>query len=468
MSTTTTINELLSFKIFEGIPEEQLSWFISKSECKVLEDGELLFAPEQPMDYTHVILTGNIRVLFATNNQQREIYLLEPGEITGTLPYSRATVSRASGISKGQSKVVSFHKRNFHELICNNHELTTRFVHEMTSRVREFTQLQTQNEKMMALGKLSAGLAHELNNPASAIVRSSTSLKEHLQLLPETFKHVISIRMTDEEVDAVNERMFAKLNNPNRASIKMSMMERAACEDDLVDWMEEHEIDNAMEMAENFVEFGFYEDDFNLFLKKVPESHLNAVLNWINNNLTTEKMVNDIQEASKRIAALVSSVKNFTHMDRAADKHLSNLHDGIRNTLTMLNHKIKKSNVNLIETFDPQLPEVNIMVSEMNQVWTNLIDNALDVIEGQADASLEIKSSSDGNFVRIHIIDNGPGVPDDIKNRIFEPFFTTKEIGKGTGLGLDVVNRIVNQHNGKVSLDSRPGRTDFEVCIPIK
>ncbi|MEX1188688.1 MAG: ATP-binding protein [Bacteroidia bacterium] len=467
MTTTTTISELTAFEVFKDIPEEQLTWFLSKSEERIFQDGELLFGPDEPMLHTHVIMTGNVKVLLSTNNQQREIYLLTPGEITGTLPYSRATTSRASGIAKGETRVISFHKENYHELICNNHELTTRFVHEMTTRVREFTQLQTQNEKMMALGKLSAGLAHELNNPASAIVRSSTSLKEHLQLMPDSFKKITSIDMTDEQVDLINDRMLSRINDSDRASIKLSMMERANREDDLVDWMDDHQVEDAMEMAENFVEFGFDQVDFDFFIETIPEAHLGPVLGWINGNLVTEKMVSDIQEASKRIASLVSSVKNFTHMDRAGDKQKSNLHDGIRNTLTMLNHKMKKSNVKLIENFDPELPEANIMVSELNQVWTNIIDNAIDVLETVEDPTLEITTSSDGSFIRVHIIDNGPGIPDEIKNRIFEPFFTTKSIGKGTGLGLDVVTRIVSQHNGKISLESKPGKTDFEVCIPI-
>jgi len=467
MNSKPSAEELSKFEIFTGIPENQLQWFIDNSEIKEYQDGVFIFEPEEPMDKTHDILSGKVRILLIQNNQQREIYVLEPGEITGTLPYSRATLARATGVSTGNTLVLSLHKDHFTTLICSHHELTTRFVHEMTSRVREFTQLQTQNEKMMALGKLSAGLAHELNNPASAIVRSSSSLKEHMQLLPGTFKAVISIRMTDEQVDMVNKRMFERISNPDRASIKLSLMERSACEDDLVDWMDEHQIDNALEMAENFVEFGFDEADFELFKEQIPAQYLTPVLNWINSNLITEKMVIDIQEASKRIASLVSSVKNFTHMDRANDKQRSNVHDGIRNTLTMLNHKLKKSGVHLVESFETNLPEANIFVSELNQVWTNLIDNAIDVLENTEKPLLEIATKSEDGFIKVHIIDNGPGIPDDIKSRIFDPFFTTKDIGKGTGLGLDVVSRIVQQHNGKVSLVSVPGRTDFEVCFPI-
>jgi signal transduction histidine kinase len=467
MTPNPTPAELSAFETFHGVPESQLQWFIDQSIVKEYAEGESLFSPDEPMNFTHIIMRGKIRVLFVQAGQQREVYTLEPGDITGNLPYSRATSARATGLVSEKALVVSFPKEKYHELICNNHDLTTRFVQEMTSRVREFTQLQQQNEKMMALGKLSAGLAHELNNPAAAIVRSSESLKNHLQLLPRTFKDVIAIRMTDEQVDLVNNRLFEKLKSFDRSGNTLSLMERASCEDDLTDWFDDHGIENALEIAENFVEFGFNEDDFDFFVEHIPEKDLQPVIHWINNNLVTEKMVADIHDAAERIGKLVASVKNFTHMDRSPDKQLADLHSGIRNTLTMLNHKVKKSKIEYKEDFDVNIPPVKILVSELNQVWTNLIDNALDALENNEKPRLTIKTRAENGFIKVHIIDNGPGIPKDIQSKIFDPFFTTKEMGKGTGLGLDVVNRIVAQHNGKVTLNSGPGNTDFEVCIPI-
>jgi signal transduction histidine kinase len=195
--------------------------------------------------------------------------------------------------------------------------------------------------------------------------------------------------------------------------------------------------------------------------------HLSPVLNWVNNNLVTEKMVTDIQEASQRISDLVGSVKNFTHMDRAQDKQFCDIRVGLRNTLTMLNHKIKKGSVTVTEHFDETLPEVKAFIGELNQVWTNIIDNALDAMEGRPDSTLEIQTERDKEFVKVTITDNGPGIPKEDLDKIFDPFFTTKEIGKGTGLGLDVVARIVKQHHGSIKAKSVPGRTAFIVCFPI-
>jgi signal transduction histidine kinase len=181
----------------------------------------------------------------------------------------------------------------------------------------------------------------------------------------------------------------------------------------------------------------------------------------------TEKMVIDIEEASRRIAELVGSVKNFTHMDQGHGKQYADIHNGIRNTLTMLQYKVKKANVTVEQNFDTTLPAVNAMIGELNQVWTNLIDNALDAMETNGKGILEIKTVRDKDCVQVAVIDNGPGIPEDIKSRIFDPFFTTKEVGKGTGLGLDVVIRIVKQHQGTIKVNSVPGHTEFVVEFPI-
>jgi signal transduction histidine kinase len=335
----------------------------------------------------------------------------------------------------------------------------------MTTRVREFTALQQQNEKMMALGKLSAGLAHELNNPAAAIVRGSTSLKKHLQLLPDTFKKVIAIRMNEADVDAVNNKMFEVLGRPQRPVL--TLLQKKQQEDELIECLEEKGVDNVEDIAENFVEFGFSEEDMHAFTELIPPAYLSPVLNWINNNLVTEKMVGDIQEASQRISGLVSAVKNFTHMDKGQDKEFVDVHSGIRNTLTMLQHKIKKENIALVEDFDTTLPPVKASVGALNQVWTNIIDNALDAMETVPKAVLRIKTERYKEYVQVTVQDNGPGIPAEIQSKIFDPFFTTKEIGKGTGLGLDVVNRIVKQHRGSIDVKSVPGQTTFLVCFPI-
>src|SRR4051812_951905 len=450
---TVTAEWLQSIESLKEVPFDQLQWMIDNSRQYILKEGEYLLETGKPLSGTYIIISGKIRIFFIQRNNMKEISIIESKSITGYLPFSRGLVSKVTGMALNVSQVMIFPKDRIDELITNHFELTQALVHVMTTRVREFTALLQQNEKMMALGKLSAGLAHELNNPAAAIVRSSVSLKKHLQLEPETFKEVIAIRVSKEQVDAVNNKMFEVLARPEKPAL--SLIERTEKEDALSECLETHNVNNSSELAENFVDFGFTKADMDEFARLIPEQFLSPVLNWINNNLITEKMVTDIQEASERISVLVNSVKNFTHMDRASVKQEADIHIGLKNTVTMLGYKIRKGNIELVEDYDLTLPKVKAMIGELNQVWTNLIDNALDAMETDKKGMLTIRTARDKEFLKVSIIDNGPGIPDDIKSSIFDPFFTTKEPGKGTGLGLDVVTRIIQQHKGSIKVNSR-------------
>ncbi|MHA4809610.1 ATP-binding protein [Flavitalea flava] len=461
-----TVEWLHSLDTLKEVPADQLQWFLDNSVCRLLEVGEFLFKPDNPINFTHIIGKGRIRVYQLRGGEASEIMNWGPGSIIGYLPFSRGKFSIAYGEVTETAEIMSFPIEKSEELIRTRFELTQALVHIMTTRVRDFTAFQQQNEKMMALGKLSAGLAHELNNPAAAVVRGSASLKKHLQLLPETFKQIISIRMSPEEVDIVNDKLFSMLKKNERPVL--SMMKRNEKEEELMDWLDDNKIGNSGEIAENMVDFGFTLGDLDEFKEHIPDAYLSAIFNWINSNLVTEKMVEDIEEASRRIGDLVGSVKTFTHMDQGSGKQLTDIHAGIRNTLVMLQFKLRKGHVELAEHFDLSLPPVKAMIGELNQVWTNLIDNALDAMEPNGKGVLEIKTEKEGEYVLVSVVDNGPGIPDEIKTRIFDPFFTTKDIGKGTGMGLDVVTGIVRQHRGIVKVNSVPGRTEFCISLPIK
>jgi signal transduction histidine kinase len=399
------------------------------------------------------------------NNEMRDQVYLDPEAIFGYLPFSRGLISKAMGQAAGNIRVMTLPIGMSREMINKHFELTQALVHIMTTRVRNYTAFQQQNEKMMALGKLSAGLAHELNNPAAAIVRGSTSLKQHLQLEPKSFKEVMAIRMEEQEVDIVTRKLFEILHRGERP--KLTLIQRTEREDLVRDWLDDHSISNSDEVAENFVDYAFTCDDMESFKEHIPARYLSPVFNWINTNLVTERMVGDIQESSQRISELVKSIKTFTHMDQGKGKEYTDVHSGLRTTLTILQHKIKKGNVTVKEEFDETIPKVKAMVGELNQVWTNLIDNALDAMEINGKGQLNIRTRRDREFVEVTITDDGPGIPENIRSQIFDPFFTTKDIGKGTGLGLDVVTRIVQQHRGSVKVNSRPGRTEFIVCFLI-
>ncbi len=456
---------LQSIKSLQDVPGEQLQWWIDNSEHHELPEGEYLFKAGVPIRGTNVIVKGRVRIFAPQGNGSRTIGYFGEKDVTGYLPFSRGFVASTNGQVVEALQLMTFPVEKMKDLIVHHYELTQALVQIMTSRVRDFTTLEQQNEKMMALGKLSAGLAHELNNPASAIVRGSISLLNHLKLVPETFKKVIAIKMPAEDVDKVNEKMFEVLSRKEKPVL--TMMQRSKLEDALSECLDDHNVENSQEVAENFIEFGFTCDDITGFSELVPAEHLSPVLNWINNNLVTEKMVNDIQESSKRIEKLVGAVKNFTQMDRTQEQEYTDIHTGIKNTLTLLDYKMRKANVHLEEEYDISLPKIKAYVGELNQVWTNLIDNAIDSIELNNKGTLKISTRKSLDKVEVSITDDGPGIPDQIKTRIFDPFFTTKEIGKGTGLGLDVVSRIVRRHDGSIKVESTPGTTTFKVCFPI-
>lgn len=470
MPNTATIDQTVEFlhkiEVLENVPLEQLEWFISKSETITYEEGEFLFEAEKPADHVQIVLSGKFIIYLDRQGKRREVSEMLAKDITGVLPYSRMV--KAGGYSKclEKAEVLRVHRDHFPEMIKEHYELTQALVHVMNNRIRTFVTLQNQNEKLMSLGKLSAGLAHELNNPASAIVRSSNALRNHLKSQPDKFKKVIGIRMTDEQIDTVNDVLFSKIGSHTASCL--SLMARADVEDELTDWLEDHGIEEAYELVENLVEFGFTTDDLDRIEEKTGEEFLPPVIGWIESSLATEKMVEEIQDASNRISELITSIKSYTHMDQSGDRQLIDIHEGVRSTCIMLKHKFKRNQVELVEELADDLPKVKALPGELNQVWTNIIDNALDVMGDVEGAKLTIKSWQDREFVRVSIIDNGPGIPEEIKNRIFDPFFTTKELGKGTGLGLDVVMKIVQAHRGDVKVRTEPGRTEFEVCLPVE
>lgn len=456
---------LKTFEALTNVPDDQLQWLIDNSLCRMVPDGEILSEPNKPIPGTQFIISGKLRLYLPIGGVKREIGDFKPGDITGYLPYSRAKVSTGYGITVGDTQLMTFPSEKMRELIKTQFELTQALVHVMTNRVRSFTALQQQNEKMLALGKLSAGLTHELNNPASAIVRDSESLLKHLQLEPQTFKSMIAIRMETEHVDAVTKKVFRVL--AEKREVNLTLRQRSAKEEELTDLFDEMGIENSDEIAENFVDFGFETADIQLFRIHIPAQYFSPIFNWINTLLVTERMVQDIGESARRIANLVTSVKTYTHMDQGQDKQYADIRIGIKNTLQMLIYKIKKGNITMVKNFDESLPPVKALIGELNQVWTNLIDNALDAMEVNGKGTLTIKTERDKEFVQVSIIDDGPGIPEEIRSRIFDPFFTTKEMGKGTGMGLEVVQRIVHQHNGSIKVKSEPGHTAFVVCFPI-
>lgn len=450
--------------IFAEVPDEDLDWLLAESEIREIAPGELLFESGKPVDHLYILLEGDVQVVLDRDGRREALARYAPGEITGLLPYSRMKTSMAEGTAIVPSKAALLHKSKFREMGHDHEALMQTLVSYMADRVKNFTTTVQQNEKMLSLGKLSAGLAHELNNPASAIVRSSRELFKHLGQVSANFRRVTAIHLTDAQINQLEELVFKHIRHCKIA--ELSLVERSALEDETADWLETRGADDGYEYAETLVEYNLTPERLEKIKELLGADNFLPALEWLHHVLVTERMVTEIQEAGDRISSLIAAVKTYTHMDRATDKAPADLREGLRSTITMLKHKLRDKQIEVAEHYEDDLPDVPLFGGEMNQVWTNLIDNAADAME--SGGKLEIEARRAGDFVETRITDNGSGVPPEQLSKIFDPFYTTKAPGQGTGLGLDVAFRIVKKHNGAIKAESEPGRTTFCVCLPLQ
>ncbi|NJO87078.1 MAG: cyclic nucleotide-binding domain-containing protein [Lewinella sp.] len=419
---------------------------------------------DEAIEHLLLIVEGEYVVRMERQGRKRELGVWGAGYPTGLLPFSRMERAGANGIALRDTKVLEMPRAHLRDLVKESYTLTENLVGVMTSRVRDFQQMRLMDEKLMALGKMSAGLAHELNNPIAAVVRASQELKKQIRQTPESFKAVITMRVTPQATDQLNEVLFPLLDNYGKG--ELSLLETEALKDELQDWLEDHGVGDAEDLADTLIDFGFAPQQLEQIAGFIPEDALEPVIKWVETNLVTERLTQEIAAAATRVGGLVQSIKAYSYMDVEPSLEEVDLHEGIKSTLTMLQYRFKKQAVKLEKLLDSSLPTVKALAGELNQVWTNLMVNALDAMPAVG-GLLTLRSYQQRESICVEIEDNGGGVPTEIQSRIFEPFFTTKGINEGTGMGLDIVRRIVGRHGGEVSMSSQPGQTIFKVCFPI-
>ncbi|TNE26106.1 MAG: GHKL domain-containing protein [Bacteroidetes bacterium] len=447
---------------FIDVPESSLRWMYEAGEVYELSKGEHLFEKDAPANYMHIIIEGTVDVFRVLERGKQFLTEMGPTTLTSQLPYSRMKVGGATGeVVSDKARFFRLHIDHFPTMIQEHYELTRALVQHMTSRVRNYTQLQTQNEKLLALGKLSAGLAHELNNPASAMTRSASELSKHLLKSPQVFKKLMRVELSDDKIDAIQDILQSKLAQP---SPSLAMMQRNELEEDMADWLEAHGEENGFEYAEHLVEFGFTTSEMEELYNLTGANNIRYTLHWLNDQLQVVRMVSEIENASKRIGDLVGSIKRYSHMDRDLDRQPVDINAGIQSTLTLMAHKCRKNRVTVDAKLDENLPPIQGLPGELNQVWTNLIDNALDAMEENG-GYLRIQTQQDDHLIKVSVSDTGPGIPEDVMKHIYEPFYTTKPQGKGTGLGLDITRKIIERHHAQIRVESQPGNTTFRITF---
>ncbi|UYZ62358.1 sensor histidine kinase [Hymenobacter weizhouensis] len=457
-----TAQDLTSVAAFADLPPETLEWLAQHGEVRDFTAGTEIFRPGDPAQYLTAMLHGGMQFYAVRNGQREPGFRQEAGQVSGVLPYSRLREIKGYGVAIGDTRLYLLDRDKFPELERQSPELVQRLVGLMSDRARLEARTQERDEKLRALGKLSAGLAHELNNPAAAIVRGAETLNHSLLRLPELLLELVGHCPDPASIGALTQLAAAPV--PERATL--SPLERADQEDALAEWLEEQQVPDGYQLASGLLDAGLSPDSLAPVLTALPAHSRPVALAWLEGHLTIRRLVHDVQEAGARISTLVGNVKTYSHMDRATDLAPLDVHPGLDSTLNLLGFALREKHIRVVRDYAPGLPQVLGQAGSLNQVWTNLLDNAIDALPAEGGGEITVRTRQEGDFVRVFIIDNGPGIPPDVLPRILEPFFTTKPPGEGTGLGLDIALRLVEQHGGTLEVQSAPGHTEFCVWLP--
>jgi len=452
-------SELLRFPAFAGLPDDQLDWFISRAQEMRLKPGEAAFRADDPADAMYVILDGQIQARGELAGET-VVFMLQAGAVTGLLPFSRMKQYTVGSRALTEVRVLRFPSSLFPELVNKMPELTQRLVGLMSDRIRETTRREQQRDRLASLGKLSAGLAHELNNPASAAKRAASQLRDVLTKIRNASHELGARELTvaqKSEIDKL-EASFVQHEEPPPDPLTVSDLE-----EQIDSLLRSHGQNDLWQMAADLARKNIKPEALESLFATLDADTARAALVRIAASVEVAALLNEIESGTSRISDLVRAIKEYTYMDQTPVQNVD-IVKSLETTLTILNHKLKRGVV--VQRDYQRIPLlVNSFGSELNQVWTNIIDNAIDAMHGKGELRLRVYRQDDS--VVVEIADNGPGIPPDVLPHIFEPFFTTKGVGEGTGLGLDTVQRIVKKHRGDIQVDSKPGDTHFQVWLPF-
>jgi len=455
------IKRLKSLSRLEKIPDKELKWLVDNGKFGVYETGLVIGPKGERIETMWIILSGKVSIRVDRGVGPKLVSVWREGEVTGMLPYSRMKGPPGDNYVDEKAELLGIDEKLFPQMINICPTFTAYTVHSMLDRVRNFNTSDLQDEKMISLGKLSAGLAHELNNPASATVRGAKQILNDLKSMDMACRELGAANLTTEQLTRLENICAASFFESQNSSL--SPLERSDLQDQLTDWLVCRQLDQ--KFAASLADMSIKLEDLDNLTKTLPPEALEVTLNWLIASFTTHTLAAEIENTATQVYKVVDAVKKFTYMGTVAEREFVDVEPGIRDTLSVLVAKTKSKNANMTLKFATNLPRVYANGGDLNQVWFSLLDNAVDAIPPSG--KIHIEAFSELNRVFVQISDNGPGIDPAIITRIFDPFFTTKEPGKGTGLGLDISRRLLRRYHGDITVHSQPGNTEFQVSLLI-
>jgi signal transduction histidine kinase len=460
VTDSALVKRLLAHRTLGGAPREQLEWLAAHGTVRRFATGELVSQKDRPLTALYIMLSGHLVIRVDRGGAIRRAMEWHGGDVGGLVPYSRLATPPGNSYAEEESEILMVDRQHFPEMIARCHEVTAILVHAMLDRARRFTRSDLHEEKMISLGRLAAGLAHELNNPASAVARSARELSARLFELEAASLALGAAQLTPEQLAAVARVRTLCDDQATRASL--SPLARADREDAVAAWLARHGVkeETAAALAESAVTV----ECLDTLAGCLDPDAMEFALRSIGAGYRARVLASDIETAAARVHSLVAAIKGFTYMDQSATPARVAIAGALADTMAVLGGKARAKSVQVTVHAADDLPEVEGFGGELNQVWANLIDNAIDA--APASGNVGVRAQARDGSVLVCVTDDGPGIPADRLEQIFEPFFTTKPMGQGTGLGLDIVRRVVQEHGGKIEVESRPGRTQFRVILP--
>lgn len=465
MDQITLQPEVLQKSMFlSSLPAEQLAWLLQNGELISVEEGQVLITENVPQDAFYVVIEGDFEVSRGSDAEKVVLAIQGCGQILGEMSAIAGVPPTATVRAACPSQVLKIKRDTFNQLILGNPSTALELLRTAVTRLRNTEAMLNQRERLASLGTLAAGLAHELNNPAAAAHRSAGQLRQMINTWLNSRIGLESLNLEPRLNEVVVNQLRASIATHDHTALSVDPLERSDRESEMEAWLEKHGMQDAWEYAPSLVAFDWRPTGLEAWDADFEPQQVPVILRWLSTGYSVHILLDEILHSTERVSEIVAAVKSYTYLDEAPRKEID-IHEGLESTLVILKHKIKQG-IAVERHYDRSLPHIEAYGSELNQVWTNLMDNAIDAMKGEGQLRLSTYAQ-DGALV-VEIGDDGPGIPAEVLPHIFEPFYTTKEPGKGTGLGLHVTNLIVQKHRGKIDVQSQPGDTRFIVTLPVK